>query len=95
MKKSWDQNGKICHFWVIPRSGTGTKTWVVTVPPYRGQMVQVPRLSGTGTTHQNRFGTSTNPSGTSTTYSCSLDFGILTLLSSNSNTEGIATLIND
>ena len=29
---------------------------------------------GTGTTHQNRVSTGTNPSGTGTTTSCSLDF---------------------
>ena len=34
-------------------------------------------------------------SGTGTTASCNPGFGILTLLSSNSNTEGIRTLIND
>ena len=94
-KKSWYQNGKFCHFWAIPRSGTGTRTRVVPIPPYRGQMIPVPRQSGTGTTHQSRFGTSTDPSGIGTTASCTLIFGILALLSSNSYTEGIGTLIND
>ena len=68
---------------------------VVLVPPYRGQMVPVPRQSGTGTTHQNTFGTGTDPSGTGTIDSYSLDFDSLTLLSSNSRTEGLGTLINE
>ena len=73
-KKSWYQNGKFCHFWAILRSGTGTRTGVVLIPPYRGQMVLVPRQSGTGSPHQNRFGTSTDLSGIGTTASCNLDF---------------------
>ena len=53
------------------------------------------KQSGTGTTHQNRVGTGADLSGTGTTASCSPDFCILTLLSSNSYTKGIGTQIND
>ena len=68
---------------------------VVPVPPYRGHMVPIPRKSGTGTTHQNMIGTGTNPSGIGTTDSYSLDFYSLTWLSSNTDTKGIGTLINE
>ena len=34
----------------------------------------VPNRGGTGTTHQNRFSTGTDPSGTCTTDFCNLDF---------------------
>ena len=46
------------------------------------------------TTHQKGVGTDTEPCGTGTNASNSPDIGILTLLSSNSHTEGIGTLIN-
>ena len=72
-------------------------------------MVLVPRQSGTGTTHQNTFGTETDSSGTGTDLSgtgtdssgtvpllpATLNFSMLTFLSSNSPTEGLATLINE
>ena len=70
-------------------------TKVVPVPLTRTKVVPVPRQSGTSTNFQNMIGTSTNPSGTCTTASCCHDFGIHALLSSNSHTEGIGTLIND
>ena len=62
---------------------------VVLVPLTRTKVVSVPRQSGTGTNFQNMIGTGT------TLLPATLIFGILTLLSSNSNTEGIGTLIND
>ena len=70
--------------------------------PVPSKVVLVPRQSGTGTNFQNMIGTgtnpsgtSTNPSGTSTTASDNPDFCIHALLSSNSHTEGIGTLINE
>ena len=89
------KKGKICHFWAVPQSATSTRTGVVPVPPYSDQIVPVPKKSGTGTTHQNGFGTGTYASGTGTTASYCPDFGIHASLSSNSHTEGIGTLIND
>ena len=84
----------------LPFLGNSTKWYRYQNRGGTGTTLQRP--NGTGTkikwyvyTHQNRFGTGTDPSGTGATDSCSLDFGILTLLSSNSNTEGIGTLIND
>ena len=61
--------------------------WGVTVP--------VPRQCCNDTNIQNKVGTGTNQSGTGTIASCCPDFGIYALLSSNSHTEGIGTLIND
>ena len=68
---------------------------LVPLPNRGGIGTHMQRQNGTGTTHQNRVGTGTDPSGTDTTTSCSLDFCILTLLSPNSYTNGIGTLIND
>ena len=80
-KKSWNQDGKICHFWVESRLGTGTKQGWYRYHLCRTKMVLVPRQSGTRTTHHNSFGTGTDlsgigtdPSGTGTTASCSHDF---------------------
>ena len=89
------KNGKICHFWAESRLSIGTKQGWYRYHLCITKMIPVPRQSGTGTTHQNRIGTITDPSGTGTTASCNLDFGILTLLSSISNTEGIGTQLND
>ena len=50
------------------------QTRVVPVPLDKTKMVPVPRQSGTGTTHQNRVGTGTNPSGINTTASSSPEF---------------------
>ena len=75
------------------QSGTGT-TWMVPVPLTRTKVVPIPRQSGTSTNFQNMIGTGTNPSGTGTTASSSPDFCICALLSSNSYTKGIGTLIN-
>ena len=77
------------NFWAIPQVGIGTQTEVVSVPLDRTKMVPVPRQSGTGTTHQNQVGTSTDPSGTSTNASSSPDICVLALLSPNSYTNGI------
>ena len=57
-------------------------------------LVSIPNRGGTGTTHYNRVGTSTDPSGTDTNASSSPDNCVLTLLSPNSYTDGIRTLIN-
>ena len=65
---------------------------MVSVP---SKVVSVLRQSGTGTNFQNMIGTGTNPSGTGTTASDNPDFCIRALLSSNSHTEGIGTLINE
>ena len=62
------------------------------------RLVPIPlsqKQSGTGTTHQNRVGTGTDPSGTGTTTSCSLDFCIHALISPNSYSDSIGTLIDD
>ena len=58
-------------------------------------MVPVPKVSGTGTHLQKRAGTGTNQSGTGTDASRSPDFCIHALLSPNSYTDSIGTLIND
>ena len=50
------------------------QTGVAPVPLDRTKMVPVPRQSGTGTTHQNRVGTGTDPSCTGTIASYSPDF---------------------
>ena len=77
-------------------------TKVVPVPLTRTKVVPIQRQSGTSTNFLNMIGigtnpsgTGTNPSGTGTIASCCPDFGIHALLSSNSHTEGIGTLIND
>ena len=57
---------KSTNFWAILQVGTGTDSGVVPVPLDKTKMVPVPRQSGTGTTHQNMVGTSTDPSGTGT-----------------------------
>ena len=65
---------------VVPvpnRGGTGTTWEEPKWYRYHDKVVSVP------TTHQNRIGTDTDPSGAGTTASCSPDFGILTLLSPN------------
>ena len=94
-KKSWNQDGKICHFWAESRLGTGTKQGWYRYHLCKTKMVPIPRQSGTDTTHQNSFRTAIDPNGTGTTDSCSFDFCILTLLSSNSHTKGIRTIINE
>ena len=66
---------------------------VVPVPLTRTKVVPV-RQSGTGTNFKNMIGIGTNPSGTGTTASGSPDFCIRALLSPNSHTEGIGTIIN-
>ena len=68
---------------------------VVPVSLTRTKVVPIPRQSGTGTNFQNMIGTDTNTSGTGTTAFGSPDFCICALLSSNSHTEGIGTLINE
>ena len=70
-------------------------TKVVPVPLTRTKVVLVRRQSDIGTNFKNMIGTGTNLSGTSTIASYCPDFGIHALLSSNSHTEGIVTLIND
>ena len=67
----------------------------VPVPIYITKMVPVPRQSGTGTHLQKGVGTGTNQSGTGTDASNSPDFCIRVLLSPNSYTDSIGTLIND
>ena len=59
------------------------------------RLIPVPNRGGTGTTHQNRVGIGTGPSGTGTLLPTTLISCILTLLSPNSYTDGIRTLIND
>ena len=58
-------------------------------------LVPIPNRGGTGTTHQNWVSTGTDPSGTGTNASNSLDICVLALLSPNSYTDDIGTLIND
>ena len=62
----------------VPNKG-GTGTTYAEAKWYRyhlcrGKMVPVPTLVGTSTTHQNKVGTGTDPSGTDTTAPCSPDF---------------------
>ena len=57
-------------------------------------MVLVPKVSGAGTHLQKGVGTGTNQSGTGTKASHNLDFCIRALLSPNSYTDSIGTLIN-
>ena len=73
------------------QSGTGTthQNMIGTGTNHSGTSTDtVPMQYRCKTTLQKEVGTSTNASN-------SLDIGILTLLSSNSHTEGIGTLIND
>ena len=76
------------------QNGTSTIK-VVPVSLTITKVVPIPRQSGTGTNFQNMIGIDTNPSGTGTTAFGSPDFCICALLSSNSHTEGIGTLINE
>ena len=68
---------------------------MVPVPLGQRQNVTGTNQSSTGTTHQNRVGTGTDPSGTGTNASNSPDICVLALLSLNSYTDGIGTLIKD
>ena len=80
--------GTICLWWY------GYQGKVVPVPLTRTKVVPVLRKCGNGTNIQNRVGISTNQNGIGTTASYCPYFGIHALLSSNSHTEGIGTLIN-
>ena len=68
--------------------GTGTKKGWYRYPLDRGKVVPVP-------IHQKRVGFGTDQSGTDIDASSSLDFCTLALLSPNSYTDSIGTLIND
>ena len=69
-----------------PRVGTDTKSGYL--PMDRDQVAPVPKSSGTGSHSQNRVGTGTDASG-------NLDFFTVALLSPDSYTDSIGTLIND
>ena len=71
-----------------PQFRTDTKKGWCRYPLDRGKVVPVP-------IHQKRAGIGIDQSGTSTDASSSPDFCTLALLSPNSYTDGIGTLIND
>ena len=80
--------GRITHWYWY-------QTGVVPVPLTRTKVVPVPRQSGTGTNLQNRVGTGTDLNGNVPLLPTALISCIFILLSPNSYTDSIGTLVND
>ena len=95
MKKSESEMEKSTISRQNPQSGTGTKKGWYRYPLDRGKVIPIPIKVAQVLIHQKRNGTGTNQCGTGTDASSSPDFCTLALLSPNSYTDSIGTLIND
>ena len=88
------KNDKICHSWAVPAIGTGTKQGWYRYHLCSGKMVPIPNKVVPVPLTKIGFVLILIQVVSIPLLLATLIFGILTLLSSNSHTEGIRTLIN-